>query len=82
MKIRIAMGVTLALASLFAFAPAVEAQETGERAFELYAGYLVPGERELENDTTWGIRYTARHWEQFGWQLSARLHGPRPRGWA
>ena len=70
MKIRIALGVTLALASLFAFAPAVEAQETGERAFELYAGYLVPGERELENDTTWGIRYTARHWEQFGWQLS------------
>ena len=66
MKIRIALGVTLALASLFAFAPAVEAQEMGERAFELYAGYLVPGERELENDTTWGIRYTARHWDQFG----------------
>ena len=71
MKIRIALGVTLALASLFAFAPAVEAQETGERAFELYVGYLVPGERELENDTTWGIRYTARHWDQFGWQISA-----------
>ena len=71
MKIRIALGVTLALASLFAFAPAVEAQETGERAFELYVGYLVPGERELENDTTWGIRYTSRNWDQFGWQISA-----------
>ena len=64
------LGIALMMVMVGTSAPAVEAQETGERAFELYAGYLVPGERELENDTTWGIRYTSRNWDQFGWQIS------------
>ena len=62
-----------ALAALLAFAPAAQAQETGERAFSLYAGLIVPGVDDLDNDLTYGLEFDSRPWDSFGWGLSAGM---------
>lgn len=67
---KILMGAA-ALALVVAFAPAAQAQETGERAFELYAGYYQPGIDDLDNDLTGGLRFGGRPADSFGWSLQA-----------
>ena len=67
---RILMGVT-ALAMLMAFAPGAQAQETGERSFDLVAGLYVPGIDDLDNDMTYGLGFRSRLSDQFGWGLYA-----------
>lgn len=61
----------VALASMIALAPAAQAQEVGERSFDIYAGLLVPGIDDLDNDLTFGIAWNSRAWDSFGWGLSA-----------
>ena len=60
-----------ALVALALFVPAAQAQEAGQRAFEIYSGLYVPGIDDLDNDLTFGLRYASRPTEQFGWTLSA-----------
>ena len=46
--------VMFALVVLALFVPAAQAQEAGQKVFELYAGYYVPGIDDLDNDLTGG----------------------------
>lgn len=72
MKIfRLALGITLAIVAMLALAPAAQAQTTGQRSFDLYAGYNVPGLDDLDNDLTYGIGFTSRVADQWGWGLTA-----------
>ena len=66
----IRIGMT-ALALLALSAPSARAQEAGQKAFELYAGYYTPGIDDLDNDVTYGLRFGMRPAEQFGWSLQA-----------
>ena len=52
-------------------APVAQAQEAGENAFEIYAGYYVPGIDDLDNDITYGVGFTGRPGDQFGWNIRA-----------
>ena len=61
----------LALAAMTICVPAAQAQEAGQKAFELYTGYYVPGIDDLDNDVTYGVRFGMRPAEQFGWSLQA-----------
>ena len=63
--------VLVVLAVVFAFAPAASAQEAGEKNFDIYAGYYVPGIDDLDNDITYGIRFGGRPSENWGWDISA-----------
>ena len=60
-----------ALVAVALFVPAAQAQEAGQKVFELYAGYYVPGIDDLDNDLTGGLRFGSRPTEQFGWNISA-----------
>ena len=62
--------VLVSLGVLLAFAPAASAQEKGEKSFDIYAGYYVPGIDDLDNDITYGIRFGARPAANFGWDVS------------
>ena len=66
---KVIRGLILALVTLALFVPAVQAQEAGQRAFELYTGYYVPGIDDLDNDLTFGLRYGSRFSENFGWGM-------------
>lgn len=61
---------TLAIAAFTVGAP-VLAQEAGEKVFDLYAGYYVPGIDDLDNDLTFGVDFGGRPAEQWGWNLAA-----------
>jgi len=58
-------------AALFLLAPAAQAQEAGQKVFEIYAGYYVPGIDDLDNDLTGGFRFGGRPNRNFGWSLQA-----------
>jgi hypothetical protein len=66
---KVIRGFILALVALALCVPAAQAQEAGQRAFEVYGGYLVPGIDDLDNDLTFGLRYGSRFSENFGWGL-------------
>ena len=61
----------LAVAVLALGAPAASAQEVGQKAFELYAGYYVPGIDDLDNNISYGLRFGMRPADQLGWSLQA-----------
>ncbi|HQU36629.1 MAG TPA: hypothetical protein PLR65_08585, partial [Anaerolineales bacterium] len=61
----------LAVAVLLLGAPAASAQEVGQKAFELYAGYYVPGIDDLDNNISYGLRFGMRPADQLGWSLQA-----------
>lgn len=67
----IAIAFTMAIAAMLVLAPAASAQTTGQRAFEIYAGYNVPGLDDLDNDLTFGLGFSSRVADQWGWGLTA-----------
>jgi len=64
-------GIALMLVALALCVPAAQAQEAGQRVFEIYAGYYIPGIDDLDNDLTYGLRFGGRPTEAWGWSLQA-----------
>jgi hypothetical protein len=59
-----------ALVAVALFVPAVQAQEAGQRVFEIYSGLYVPGIDDLDNDLTFGLRFGGRPSENWGYNVS------------
>ena len=43
----------------------------GNFNFELFGGYLIPGEDRLDDDMTYGVRFGGKPTDMFGWQVQA-----------
>ena len=60
------LGIALMMVMVGTSAPAV----AGQAHLEVYGGYYVPGQSELDDDLVFGLRFGGRPAEKFGWQVA------------